>query len=287
MRVRLVTLARLAVVAAVVFLVVLLVTGWLWRRSGARPTVDDGAVVHCLAAARRPALVDAARSLGLVSPESTVDTLRWPGGEGDLVAWRSAQPADFDRTCLALIAAGKQGGAGSGGTSPWSTLAPSLVVTLVSGTLAVVTGVLAAYFTRRLATAGARRMEAERLRDAMRAYRLAVEQLLRELAQPGPGLAPDDEAVVDRRLELAARLNAVAAAHPAWDLPVQISTALDAAPHGESLAAGWHAQRPPDRRGWTSDVRAALLRLESDVERVAQAIQEPGLFRDRPPVTAR
>jgi hypothetical protein len=279
--------ARPAVVAAVVLLVVLLVTGWLWRRSGARPAMNDGALVHCLSAARRPALADAARSLDLVSPESTVDTLRWPGGEGDLAAWRSARPADFERTCLALLSASRQGSARSGGTPPWSTLIPSLVVTLASGVLALVTGVLAAYFTRRLATAGARRMEAERLRDAMRAYRLAVEQLLRELAQPGPGLAPDDEAVVDRRLELTARLNAVAAAHPAWDLPDRISTALHIEPHGESLAAGWHAQRPADQRGWASGVRTALLRLEADVERVAQAIQEPGLFRDRPPMTTR
>ncbi|MER7458255.1 hypothetical protein [Micromonospora sp. NPDC126480] len=287
MRVRLVAGFRAGAATVTVVLVVLLLTGYLWRRAGSRPAADDAAAVWCLAAAQRPALAEAARNLGAVHPESTADRLHWPGGAGEAMRWREARPGDFDRVCLALIASRQVGGAAAASASSWSTLAPSLVVTLAGGLLAVGTGVLGAFFSRRLATAGGRRLEAEALRGAARAYRLAVERLLRSLEQPGPGLAPEDEEVTERRLDLAARLNAVAAAHAGWVLPRQLSEALDAGPYGGSLVVRWNAERPERRLLWLTEVRAALGRLEADVERVAQAIQEPGLFRDREPAERR
>ncbi|MFB9546063.1 hypothetical protein, partial [Micromonospora sagamiensis] len=159
-------------------------------------------------------------------------------------------------------------------SSPWSGFTPALL-------LAVVSAALAAWFSRRSAVAGARRVEAEELRAAARAYRVAVERLLRELEQRRPGVAPDEGEVQDRRLELATRLRAVAAAHRRWPLPRALGETLDREPLGAGLAARWTARPPQERSGWAAETRGALGRLEAEVAQVAEVMQEPGLFRTR------
>lgn len=247
-----------------------------YRRAGAPPEVDDATTVWCLAESRRSDLVHAARALGMVTPESTVERLGWSGGGGDAERWRTARRTDFARTCRALVGAARVP-AGGGSSSPWSTFLPSLA-------LATISAGLAAWFSRRLATAGTRRTTAEELRAAGRAYRLAVDRLLRDLEQPRPGIALTDDEVQDRRLELAARLNAVAAARPRWSMPRELSESLDQEPFGAPLAARWNARPPSERPGWVARTRVALGRLDAEVEQVARAVQDPGLFRQRKPV---
>jgi hypothetical protein len=273
MRVPSVVSRRAAAVAVAVVLVVVAIAGTVAYRRHRAGTIDDAATVWCLAADRRPALVQAARALGVVRPESTVEQLRWPGGSGDAERWRGERRADFARTCRALIGAEQRVPSG-GGSSPWSGFTPSLA-------LAVISAVLAAWFSRRLATAGNRRVEAEELRSAARAYRVAVERLLRDLEQQRPGIAPDDGEVQDRRLELATRLNAVAAAYRRWSLPRTLSETLDREPLGASMAARWNARPPQQRPTLAVETRVALGRLEAEVAQVAGAVQEPGLFRTR------
>ncbi|SCL35527.1 hypothetical protein GA0074692_4115 [Micromonospora pallida] len=281
---------------AVVLVVVAVVGAEAYRRHRAG-TVDEAATVWCLAADRRPALVQAARALGVLRPESTAERLSWPGGTGDTgrsgdqggngneggtgnpggtgdaERWRGARPADFARTCRALIGAEQRVSSG-GGSSPWSGFTPSLV-------LAVVSAVLAAWLSRRLATAGTRRVEAEELRSAARSYRLAVERLLRDLEQQRPGIAPDDGEVQDRRLELATRLNAVAAAYRRWSLPRSLSETLDREPLGAGMTARWNDRLPQQRPTLAAETRVALGRLEAEVAQVAGTVAEPGLFRTR------
>ncbi|WBB77391.1 hypothetical protein O7606_13920 [Micromonospora sp. WMMD882] len=269
MRVPSVTVRRGVVTAAVLVLVGLVVVVVVALRRGG--DVNDAATVWCLADTRRPELVAAARDLTVVTPASTVDKVGWPGGSGDLAGWRAARGADFARTCRALIGAQQQGKAG-GDQSPWSTFAPSLA-------LAVASAVLAAWFSRRLATAGVRRTEADGLRTAVRAYRVAAERLLRDLEQPRPGIAPTDGEAQDRRLELATRLNGVAAGRRRWALPRRLSERLDEDPFGTPLATVWGALSPAGRPAWIARTRVALGRLEAEVEEVARMVQEPGLFR--------
>lgn len=268
-------IGRRAVVVAVGLALVALVAGGVaYQRRNATRTVDDATTVWCLAGSRRADLVQAARALGTADRESTVERMSWSGGGGDPERWRQDRPADFARTCRALVGAARVPSGGGGGSSPWSTFLPSLA-------LAVASAALAAWFSRRLATAGTRRSTAEELRAAGRAYRLAVDRLLRDLEQPRPGIALTDGEVQDRRLELAARLNAVAADRPRWPLPRELSERLDREPFGAPLAARWTAQPPAERPGWVARTRVALGRLDAEVEHVAGAVQDPGLFRRR------
>ncbi|SCE79803.1 hypothetical protein GA0070618_1010 [Micromonospora echinospora] len=271
-------IGRRAVAAAVAFaLVAVAVTGvWAYRRHRAG-TVDDAAAVWCLAADRRPALVQAAHALGVVRPESTAERLDWPGGSGGAERWRGERPADFARTCRALLGAEQR--PSGGGSSPWSGFTPALL-------LAVVSAALAAWFSRRSAAADARRVEAEALRAAARAYRAAVERLLRELEQRRPGMAPDDGEVQDRRLELATRLRAAATAYRHWSLPRTLGETLDREPLGAGMTARWTARSPQERPGWVAETRVALGRLEAEVAQVAEAMQEPR-FRTRTPAGRR
>lgn len=261
-----------AVAMSVALLAALVVGGWAYQRHRAR-TVDDAATVWCLAADRRAALVGAGHALGTVRPESTAQRVAWPGGSGDAERWRGQRPADFARTCRALIGAQQRVPSGGGG-SPWSGFTPSLL-------LAVVSAALAAWFSRRLTVAGYRRTEAEELRAAARAYRAAVERLVGELEQQRPGLVPDEGEVRDRRLALATRLDAVAAAYRHWSLPRGLRERLDREPLGGRLTGRWTAQPPQQRAAWAADVRVALDQVEAEVAQVAGVVAEPGLFRTR------
>ncbi|MEU4569352.1 hypothetical protein [Micromonospora sp. NPDC023956] len=277
MRVPTVIGRRTVAVAVAVALVAVVVTAvWAYRRH--RADTMDAAAVWCLTADRRPALVQAARALGRVHPESTVERVRWSGGSGGAERWRSERPADFARTCRALIGAEQR--PSGGGSSPWSGFTPALL-------LAVVSAALAAWFSRRSAVADARRVEAEALRAAARAYRAAVERLVRELEQRRPGMAPDDGEVQDRQLELATRLRAVSATYRDWSLPRTLGETLDREPLGAGMVARWTARPPQDRPGWAAETRGALGRLEADVAQVAEAMREPGPFRTRMPAGRR
>ncbi|WDZ86931.1 hypothetical protein [Micromonospora cathayae] len=269
-------IGRRALAGAVGLVLILLVAGGLAYRQNRSGSVDDDATaVWCLADTRRAELVQAARVLRVVGPESTTDRLTWPGGGGGAEQWRTSRQADFARTCRVLVRAG-QLPAGGGSSSPWASFLPSLV-------LAVAGAALAAWFGRRSATAGIRRTTADELRTAARAYRLAVDRLLRDLEQPRPGIVPRDDEAQDRRLELAARLNAVAAEQPRWLLPRELSERLDQEPFGSPMAARWTVEPAAQRPAWTMTTRVALGRLDAEVEQVAGAVQDPGLFRRRTP----
>ncbi|WP_320065975.1 hypothetical protein [Micromonospora sp. RTGN7] len=271
-------IGRPAALAMCAGLLGLVAGGLAYRQATAGPTVDDGARIYCLSAEHRAGLAEAAVALDLAEPGPSADLLTWRTGLGDVEQWRDDRRADFDRACLGLLAATRQGGSSGGGSSPWSTVAPSLV-------LAVASAVLAAWFSRRQATTGVRRAEADSLRTAGREYRRATEALLRELEQARPGLPPDDGEVRKWRLELVGRLNAVADARRGWELPRRLSDALDEEPVGPRAVPGG---RDPQRRAeWIGGQRDALRQLATEVEQVAQAVQHSGFLPGRPPASVR
>ncbi|MFI0792936.1 hypothetical protein ACH4OY_09580 [Micromonospora rubida] len=271
-------IGRPAVVATCAVLLVLVVVGLAYWQATAGPKVDDGARIYCLSAEHRAGLAEAAVALDLAEPGPSADRLTWRTGLGDVEQWRAARRADFDRACLGLLAAGRQGGSPGGNSSPWSTVAPSLV-------LAAASAVLAAWFSGRQATAGVRRAEADSLRTAGREYRRAAAALLHELEQARPGLPPDDDEVRKWQLELVNRLNAVADARRGWELPRRLSAALDQNPVGSRAVP---AGRDPERRAeWFGGQRDALSQLATEVEQVAQAVQHSGLLPGRPPAGVR
>lgn len=261
-----------AVTVGIVLLVGVIGGGWAYQRHRAR-TVDDAAAVWCLATDQQAQLVDAAKALGAVRPESTEQRLVWSGGAGDAYRWRGRQPVDFVRSCRALIGAQRRVPS-DGEASPWSGFTSSVL-------LAVISAGVAAWFSRRLTAAGHRRTEAEELRAAARAYRSAVERLVRELELQRPGTVPDEGEVQDRRLALATLLEAVATTYRRWPLPGALRQRLDREPLGGRLTERWASRPVQQRAGWAADVRSALDELEAEVAQVARVVAEPGLVRPR------
>ncbi|WP_428961819.1 hypothetical protein [Micromonospora fluostatini] len=272
--------ARRVVAAVAVTVVVVLLAGGAWRAATRRPTTDDGARVHCLSTAQRAALVEAATALGLATPAPVAGQMRWSDRQGTPEQWRADRPADFDRACLALIAAAQRGQGGGGGGSPWATVLPSLL-------LAVVSAALAAWFSRRLATAGARRAQADALRAAAREYRLAVEPLLRHVEEALPGRYGQEDEIHRRQRDLASRLDAVATAHRGWGLPRRLGTELAGQLPGPLHDVPRGSAGSSDRPGWVRRQRTELTRLEAEVEQVAHAVESPGVVPGRVPAAVR
>ncbi|MFI6132994.1 hypothetical protein [Micromonospora sp. NPDC051141] len=268
-------------VATVVLASALLVTGVRLATRG-DPPVDDATRVWCLSAAHRPGLVDAARALGLATPGPAEGQLSWSGRQGSPEQWQADRRADFDRTCRALTAAARldRAGAGTPPPSPWATLLPSILLAAASATLA-------AWFSRRSATAGTRRTEADALRAATREYALAVESLLSHVERVTPGPFPGVDDLRARRRELASRLHTVTGARPRWRLAHRLGDALDssAGPLHDVPRGG--AADDPRRAEWVRGQRTELSRLEAQVAQVAQAVENPGLVPGRTPAAVR
>ncbi|MGW0432957.1 hypothetical protein ACWDV4_10490 [Micromonospora sp. NPDC003197] len=232
----------------------------------------DAALVFCLSADQRPHLVEAAVVLGLTHPGSAPDRLTTNGQDRSIEQWRSGHRADFDRACAALIGAQRHETGSS--TEQSNGLFALLVPALLSGAVGW-------FFSAQLATAGARRVQADGLRTASRAFVDAGEAFLRQQQTAQAGLPPDDETVHTRRVELAAALDQVASARRWWRMPQRLSETLSGTPLGPAMTEDWFPLDTADRASRATALRSALGRFAAEVEQVARAVQSSGLPRTR------
>ncbi|GAB3139382.1 hypothetical protein GCM10027290_08480 [Micromonospora sonneratiae] len=233
---------------------------------------DDAAVVFCLSRAERPRLVDAAVALGLATPGSTPERLTAHGEERDVEGWRRDRRADFDRACRALVAARQHetGTAGEKSSGFLTLLLPALI-----------SGAVGWFFSAQLATAGTRRVQADALRAAIRAFVNASEGFVRQQQETRAGLPPDDEEVHTRRAELAAGLDQVASAKRWWRLPERLSEDLYGDTLGPRMTQDWFPLTSAEKDARAAVLRASLGRFSAEAEQVAQAVQSSGLPRPR------
>jgi hypothetical protein len=236
---------------------------------------DDAVRVFCLSPAERPRLVDAAVALGLAQPGSTPDRLTAGGQERTVEDWRASNRPDFDRGCRALIAARQHenGARSESGSGLLTSLLPALL-----------TGAVGWFFSAQLATAGARRVQADGLRAATRAFVSASEGAIRQLEQVRAGLPPDDDEVHARRSELAAALDRVGSSHRWWRRPATLSSSMYGTTFGPTMTQDWFPLSATEKVAKAAQLRSELGRLSAAAEEVAQALQSsvlphPGMWR--------
>jgi hypothetical protein len=180
----------------------------------------DSSVVSCLSADRRPQLRDAAVALRMGSPApSSATDLVVDHTPVDLDGWRGQQPRDFEKACSALMAAVREPGqpAGGGGGTP-----SSLWVSVVPLLGAVAGALLTWLATARRDAGGLLRQQSETLRSAKLRFVQAAERYLRQREAGEPGEPPSPYEMYERRADLAAQVDQVAAAHPAWTRPREV-----------------------------------------------------------------
>jgi hypothetical protein len=234
----------------------------LWPRHAG---MADSSVVYCLSADRRPQLRDAAVALGMGSPAPSSATDLVVGDRPvDLDRWRGQHPRDFEKACTALMAAVRGPGQPGGGGDTSSLLAS--VVPLVA---AVAGALLTWRATARRDAGGLLRQQAEALRSANLRFVQAAERYLRRRLEPGDPPSPDE--LRERRSDLAAQVDQVAASHPAWTLPREVRQRLST-----ELADDLVGKPGPVTRALVDDRLAKLRDLSGSVERLALAHSRPG-----------
>lgn len=250
----------------------LVAIGPLAAPASADDRAADAALVFCLSSDQRPHLVEAAVALGLAHPGAAPDRLTTNDQDQTIEQWRGGHRADFDRACRALVGAQRHETGSS--TEPSNGLLTLLVPALLSGAVGW-------FFSAQLATAGARRVQADGLRTASRAFVDAGEAFVRQQQQARTGLPPDDEAVHTRRAELAAALNQVASARRWWRMPRRLSETLYGPQLGPAMTEDWFPLDTAERATRATTLRSALGRFTAEVEQVARAVQSSGLPRTR------
>ncbi len=216
----------------------------------------DGLRVYCLAPAQHEPLVAAAAALGLA--ERAGDRVAVGGAELTPAQWRDRRPDDFLRACEALSAAQRPPGPG--------------VLATVLPFLTGLTGALIAFGAatwRDRVTRG--RALADDLRDAARAFRLAVTAYLTEWRPNQP-----DTDVAARREALLAQLARARAALPGRPAFTDVTTSL-AGDLGPALAAGWRTGEDWERTDRDRRARLAgeLDSLHDSVFRIADGLEQP------------
>jgi hypothetical protein len=248
----------------------------------AAPAVGDSDIVFCLSADQRPHLVEAAVSLGLARSAGRPDQLDVPArGVLTIDDWSRDRGEDFRRACRALVDASRTllpapGGAGTG------PLAATLLVLLPVFAGVLLTGGVSALGSWWRNAAARRAAMAAALRSSMGAFSQAVETYLDAwLTQAGDPTAAAAPLAGLRSASLAAARQVVAA-YPRWRLPRELQAAASADGFGAALTAGWQSGGNPHKRRLdrVARVRADLRALETTAERLARALERPGIHAD-------
>jgi hypothetical protein len=235
---------------------------------------DDGLLVYCLSADHRPALVEAARNLGVVTPDSTLTHVVPAPGRGSVGGtvddWRTQHPTDFWRSCTALASA----------QDPSSlTQQGGLVDPLVSALAPVLVGVLITAAVGEWLNAQSRgRERAAVVRTTFHTAVRAVDDYVDRWS--GDGSPTMDELGRTARARLADLRFVVATAATGRRHRATVSrirTTLDTEPLGDALTRNWRGNRSgvPARQ---TAIRGTLQMLARDVGDLASALETPHRF---------
>lgn len=243
-----------------------LVPGTAWAASP-----SDAEKVFCLTGAGRQGVVDAAVALGLAAAGSTSAGVDPAGGAVEslgLDTWRKREPADFRRACTAHVkAAGlTQGAPASSASSPgfltW------LLPLLVGALLTLGSAEFRSKRDRGLADANGIRAATVAFRDSVSSYAAAW-------SETTVGAKPSSAALDTARRQLVTTLRRATAGRGKWEFAAQLVRDLEGPRYRSELTDGWQADRTAGRLPDRVERLGALLgALESDVERIATAVQD-------------
>ncbi len=256
----------LMVTGSVLALVVIAPATWAATDEG----TSDADVVFCLSPAQRPHLIDAAEALGLGRATPRPVRIVVPAGRELAVdEWKRTRPADFQRTCAALVRASR-----TVVPVPSAGLRSILSVLLPVVVGAVLTGVTTMMLTSWKDAGTRRRSLAGTLRSAVLAFHQATETYLGAWTGDGDPTSAQ-ESVRTRRFELISAARRVADEYHRWQLPRDLQDLVSGDELGEGLAVGWHGANDRQRGERAVLVRAELHRVGTTVERIAEALELP------------
>ncbi|KES09082.1 hypothetical protein BU52_03260 [Streptomyces toyocaensis] len=256
----------LLIPCAALLLACVLGQGTAWAASP-----SDAEKVFCLTGAGRQGVVDAAVALGLAAPGSTGTTIDPTGGGAEslgLEAWQKREQADFRRACAAHVkAVGLAQGA-----QPSSPASPGfltwLLPLLVGAALTVGSAEFRSTRERGLADANGIRAASGAFRDTVSSYAAAW-------SETAVGARPSSTALDAARRQLVTTLRRATAGRGEWGFAAQLVSDLEGPRYRFELTDGWQADRTVGRLKDRVERLGALLgALESDVERIATAVQE-------------
>lgn len=251
---------------ALLLLVFLVAADWAIHRPG-DAAAEDANLVYCLAPAHLGGLVNAAETLGLVSPSPSPGTVRAAGRELTLARWRVVDSGDFRRACDAYAAAGIPASA----QSNWSadSLEPLLDILLP-----VIAGALLTMAADDIKQAADRRWaQADELRADWRELENAMVSWVTE-ARKNQGIPGTSDVDAKRRL-FAATLRKIRSQHRRSSNIKKLSDDFDNLGGPVALTAGWD---DPDRRA--QQITDSLSSIRTLLEQVASAL-ERGLWPSR------
>jgi hypothetical protein len=228
--------------------------------SSTSPAERDSWRVLCLSPTKRPDLVNAAITLRLATPASTSDRLRVGGLEMTADQWQRSHRDDFDKACTALVDSPSP--AAGGGDSALVSGITSILSVVAGGVLTLAGGMVQAKFTDS-------RRRAENLRSAGHGYARTSRAYLDAWVQAAGRGRPDGRQVTERFEDLDAELRGCRSARtggvPVRALRDELRAITD------DLIEGPGEPRNP----WAIEVRQRVSDLESQTERMADALEHP------------
>ncbi|UZI31675.1 hypothetical protein [Streptomyces sp. VB1] len=227
--------------------------------------LDDSARVFCQAKDNRRPLVQAGISIGVLSPTSTVDSLRIPkasdfSGADAIKSWAKNRSGDFKKTCHALVGAAALGQGNSPKKESRFDFLTWLLPVVAGALLTMIAAEAQAGRSRKLSGADELRLAAANFRDATNRY---VTGWVESLGGGRPSTADVDQS----RLNLVSSLRK-ASLRGAWPFVNQLVSVLEGDKYGADLSKDWTGTQT-DTRLKAEAVRSHLTRLEADVEQVA------------------
>ena len=241
-------------------------------------TPQDVSVVFCLAANHRVALVDAAVALGVAVHGKVPDELKLASTDAiDLTPedWLKKDPADFVRTCDALIEANASAVSIPGQSEGVaSRLAPMVTVLLP-----VTVGALLTFLVSEWRAARDRaKTRAEALRAAARNLLHVAGEYGRSLTLASVGSLPDISDFERRLFELISELTRLNAAHRRWVFVAELKAAVQHYEHDFQTIPDGDSK---SRRQRDVNIRNTLQLVETDIETISLALEAPRPYHGR------
>ncbi|GIF50731.1 hypothetical protein DFJ67_1859 [Asanoa ferruginea] len=233
--------------------------------------VDDGSLVFCLD--HQTDLIRAAIALDRGTPAERPDQIRVGSQDLRVAEWRRSYPADFDRSCAALRAAGPadkvQTPADSTRPNPWFAPVTTLTATVVGALLTFLV-------TRSRDQVAQRRQEANELHSAVQAFESVVHRYAHGWLKEATD-APSAPQVIERTVDLQTKLRRVHLARPDWPEPTEVLARLDKEPLGRYLidTEAWAALDPKRRVERGTRIFGSLANLTRDADHIAYRHDHP------------